>query len=540
MNVYFLVLIFIIVNIEVFPSILTFVFRYLKSVFMDGASATDILDSFREGLKPLKLDKILQISMDGPNVNWKFLRLLNENEDVKLLQLGSCGLHVLHGAFQTGHKAAQWSINEFLRGIYWLFKDSPARRTCYKELTGQAEFPLKFCSVRWVENASAAYRALGILEHINKYISDERTKLPATTTVKNVKHSLKDKLLKPKLAFFAVIASNLEVFLTKYQSRNPLVPFLYKDMDMLFRSLLERFVKKDFINTRTSNLLKLNFEDNNIYLGYSQIDLGFRTKKFLTECKVTEGEKTQFLKDCRCFLKALVKKLVERSPLRYPIVKAASCLDPEVLCNEISAKEKFNQMLEILSNNNVISIEVAESASTQFNCFFNEKNKFKDYYEAYKCNTMRLDEFFSKIFVDKAAYKHLYEIIKMIMILSHGNATVESGFSINKQMLVENQMERSLVARRQVYDEILNAGGTLNIDITNKLKSSCKNAHFRYNQFLEEQKRVNEEDTKKREKRRLVMAEINLLEKKRAKINDVASYESKNIDLRINNLRHMI
>ena len=40
----------------------------------------------------------------------------------------------------------------------------------------------------------------------------------------------------------------------------------------------------------------------------------------------------------------------------------------------------------------------------------------------------------------------------MSMTLSHGNARVESGFSANKEMLVENMSEGSLVARRMVLE----------------------------------------------------------------------------------------
>ncbi|KAJ8912338.1 hypothetical protein NQ315_014705 [Exocentrus adspersus] len=221
--------------------------RYYTSVFMNEAKADNVLECFKEGLKPLSLHKLLQISMDGPNVNWKFLRLLQEDENVNILDLGSCGLHVVHGAFQAGHKAANWAVNDFLRGIYWLFKNSPARRAAYRPLTDSDEFPLKFCSVRWVESVSAACRALQLLDNIKKYVLNTNTKLPDTTTTKNC-----------KIAFFATIATSLECFLKQFQSAAPLVPFL--------------------------NILK----------PLSEVDIGFRTKKFLAEGKVTEREKLDF------------------------------------------------------------------------------------------------------------------------------------------------------------------------------------------------------------------------------------------------------
>ena len=72
-------------------------------------------ESFNEELKKEQMDFIVRyfkngkVSMDGPNVNWKMLDLMvedrNSNETYpKFLDVGSCGLHVVHGAFRTGMK----------------------------------------------------------------------------------------------------------------------------------------------------------------------------------------------------------------------------------------------------------------------------------------------------------------------------------------------------------------------------------------------------------------------------------------------------
>ena len=112
--------------------------------------------------------------MDGPSVNWKFADLLTEALDeessTKLLEMGSCGLHTIHGAFQTGHKSSGWNVNAYLRSMYGLFKDSPARRADYIQISGSkvAKFPKKFCQVRWVENVAVAERALEVLPNVKK------------------------------------------------------------------------------------------------------------------------------------------------------------------------------------------------------------------------------------------------------------------------------------------------------------------------------------------------------------------------------------
>lgn len=75
--------------------------RYLTSVFLGRTRAIDLLQGFKDGLKSVDLRKILQVSMDGPYVNFKFLKDLKADlntdhpEEKKLLDLGSCGLHTL-------------------------------------------------------------------------------------------------------------------------------------------------------------------------------------------------------------------------------------------------------------------------------------------------------------------------------------------------------------------------------------------------------------------------------------------------------------
>ena len=140
--------------------------RYFTSAFLGHARTTDLLEKFKGVFKEKSLSKFTQVSMDGPSVNWKFIDGLSNDafgsDESELLEYGLCGLHVVHGAFQTGHNAVNWNVNSTPRAFYRILKDSPARRADYSSLTGSTLFPLKFCSTRWVENASVAQRALEI------------------------------------------------------------------------------------------------------------------------------------------------------------------------------------------------------------------------------------------------------------------------------------------------------------------------------------------------------------------------------------------
>ena len=57
---------------------------------------------------------MIQLSIDGPNTNWKvFDSLQKYREELKyssLLNLGSCGLHMVHEAFNIGAQESRWDI----------------------------------------------------------------------------------------------------------------------------------------------------------------------------------------------------------------------------------------------------------------------------------------------------------------------------------------------------------------------------------------------------------------------------------------------
>ncbi|KAH6947963.1 hypothetical protein HPB50_022279 [Hyalomma asiaticum] len=52
--------------------------RYLTSCFLGHTCAEDLASAFRKAVQEIKGSKILQVCMDGLNVNFKFLRSLNE------------------------------------------------------------------------------------------------------------------------------------------------------------------------------------------------------------------------------------------------------------------------------------------------------------------------------------------------------------------------------------------------------------------------------------------------------------------------------
>ena len=63
----------------------------------------------------------------------------------------------------------------------------------------------------------------------------------------------------------------------------------------------------------------------------------------------------------------------------------------------------------------------------------------------------RLDTFYWKWCDGISTFKKLVEVSKVILTLSHGQASVERSFSVNKSLLVENLATKSLIAQRIIY-----------------------------------------------------------------------------------------
>ena len=58
--------------------------------------------------------------------------------------MGSCSLHVVHGAFRSGIQKIRWGIDGILISMHNLFDESPAKREDYQNITGYKVFSTAF------------------------------------------------------------------------------------------------------------------------------------------------------------------------------------------------------------------------------------------------------------------------------------------------------------------------------------------------------------------------------------------------------------
>ena len=115
-----------------------------------------------------------------------------------------------------------------------------------------------------------------------------------------------------------------------------------------------------------------------------------------------------------------------------------------------------------------------------------------------------------------SSLKKLAEVLKIILALSHGQASVESGFSVNKSFLVENLATKSLIPQMIVYEHMkVNNVSAKNVEIYPTLSRSVKHARHRYSIYMEQQKK-NEVQNDRSLKRKRVQEEIIAVNKRKA------------------------
>ncbi|XP_048580627.1 uncharacterized protein LOC116610226 [Nematostella vectensis] len=521
--------------------------RYIDSQFLGHTRAADLLQSFKLGLQKLNPANLVQVSMDGPNVNWKFLEdLLEDREQTdpdlpKLINIGACGLHVVHGAFKYGATATGWRLDKLLRSLWYTFSDSPAKREDYEAISGSSMWPLRFCGTRWLEDLPVAERAVAIWPNIKKYVDEvsklPKSKIPTSQSFKNLQAFVQDPLIVAKLEFFISIARILGPFLKKFQTDQPMVPFLTQDVQTILEAILSKFVKKSVLQEATTcaKLANIDVSKSDNLLPPRKVDVGFAAKmsvhKMESTKQATPLQILKFQNNCLEFLKQLSSKVMDRSPLKYKMARNLVSLNPIYMAsNPEAATTRFSNVLQQLISHKMKSTHCCDIALQQYKAFLADVERYsKEDFKSYQSSDKALDVFLAEYFHQKPQYADLWQTVKMLLILSHGQSCVERGFSDNKDIVSNNMHQDTLVGFRRAHSGVKSLECPIEDSITTELLTSCKYASNRYRQSLAEKKSI-EAKTHKESLKRKVEEDIKQAKKKKQKLETTATALLKEAD----------
>ena len=105
---------------------------YMESKFIGSSTAEHVLETFQNKISKVDESKFMQVSFDGPNANLAFLKkyisLREKKELDPLIDLGTCGLHLVHASIKTGTKTSEWELQKLFKAMWQFIRVAPARR----------------------------------------------------------------------------------------------------------------------------------------------------------------------------------------------------------------------------------------------------------------------------------------------------------------------------------------------------------------------------------------------------------------------------
>ena len=134
-----------------------------------------------------------------------------------------------------------------------------------------------------------------------------------------------------------------------------MVLFLCNSLKEILTSLLQNFILNDTIKKadKTSNLMKIDTSDVNLYKPYHLIQIGTAAKLHVPNYKkstdLKESTLWRFCKEVCMLLASLTSHFKEKSPLKHLIGRCLSCFNPIVLTDTNKHKVKqFGKVVQKL------------------------------------------------------------------------------------------------------------------------------------------------------------------------------------------------
>lgn len=340
---------------------------------------------------------------------------------------------------------------------------------------------------------------------------------------KRIKDALADEATIVYLHFVSFLASSLTDFVKLFQSSSPLVHILYDKLNELVRFVMLKFLKSDAVQGKDGALLvdvKCNHADN--WLPLKEVDIGMGTRLAVSKVK-NDNKRTELWREFKQCFKSIATFMQTRLPLTNPVLRDLSCLQPKNrkvdkaksaisrLCLHMKKVTKTDEFCDRV--NAEWMVYMSDSSVDTLQEDFDTTGDICAYWQ--KVSEVPNGSGGKK-------YASLSVVAKTALILSHGNAIPERGFSINNAMLGKEKLslsEKTIVAQRIVKDTVKIFGSVTDVPITKDVINAARKAYTDYKLYLEEQQRATADELQKKiqaekeaqEKRQLLKTKESIL-----------------------------
>ena len=173
---------------------------------------------------------------------------------------------------------------------------------------------------------------------------------------------------------------------------------------------------------------------------------------------MTASEEKTFREECRNVLTQLVSKLFKRTPLTSIVVRSASIFDPKIFIayNSDKLEKILKKLLHHLMGLHTIDASACKKIVLQLDLFHKEAKSCSDKFTKYDRHEEPLDSFYFTLFLRlHSTYPELSYLLKLILVLSHGQVSVERGFSLRNSTLKDNVSDWFTYSKRVIIDHMI-------------------------------------------------------------------------------------
>ena len=268
---------------------------------------------------------------------------------------------------------------------------------------------------------------MSLLELSSRSVSSFRAtpkKASQTASYAAIKEACEDPFTVTQLEFFISVAKQLHPFLLKFQTDAPMAPFLGQSLKNLLLTLMGRFIKIDVLEQADSypKLAELDPCDKKTQV---HVEFGFAARqslKAVTDNRtISELAVLIFKTECVQLVSAMTAKLIEICPLKYPLVRYFSPLNPPNMINLASdVTAKFEKILQILMNGSWHSAGECDELLSQYKAFLVQmKQDHAVDFRIFTPDSRWLDTFLGNYMQDHNQFAKLWDIFKMPITISH-------------------------------------------------------------------------------------------------------------------------
>lgn len=235
---------------------------------------------------------------------------------------------------------------------------------------------------------------------------------------KSIYENLTNPFTKLYIQFLDFVLPILTTLNIIFQSQNPQIHNIYNEMSSAYKTLLECYLKSDYIQNTDISLIQ--FRNPNFFLSNDKIYLGGAcTLAFSTDNNLLKAGKAEFITNCLNFFVECSFQIYKRFPFKsahMQLLKSLSFIDPKNIKNITSIIIAAANFPKLNINMNDIDREWRKLRNSNLNFDMNIMEFWKTIRDQKDGNNLEV-------------YPLINKLVVYILILPHSSACVERLFS---------------------------------------------------------------------------------------------------------------